>query len=160
MLPAAIERDILIACAPRLDPVSSVSNTEQVPGSVTAENLQTKYTRQSFCPGRRPSVSQEIEEDKVHVEAWELDINTKELRWESYVKAGYYVCFHQHLVFLYRKLKPSYALGGIEQIFSSIRLFRIASPSGPPLHRNSPSRFWSVVQRSHGRCKYPCIPSS
>ncbi|KAG6873465.1 hypothetical protein C0995_015168 [Termitomyces sp. Mi166 len=91
VLPAAIERDILIACAPRPVPSSSVmKTTEQASGSVIAENLQTKYIRQSFCPARRPSVSQEIGEDKVHVEGWELDINTKELRWESYVKAGYY----------------------------------------------------------------------
>jgi hypothetical protein len=42
VLPAAIERDILIACAPRADAVS--------PGSVVAENLHPKYTRQSFVP--------------------------------------------------------------------------------------------------------------
>ncbi|KAG6879790.1 hypothetical protein C0992_011588 [Termitomyces sp. T32_za158] len=96
VLPAAIERDILIACAPRLIAVSSVTKTQQVPGNVTAENLQTKYTRQSFYPGRRPSVSQEVGEDKVHVEGWELDINTKELRWESYVKAGYYGVLNQY----------------------------------------------------------------
>ncbi|KAG5337498.1 hypothetical protein C0989_009496 [Termitomyces sp. Mn162] len=91
VLPAAIERDILIACAPRPVPPSSVTKmAQQTPGIVVAENLQTKYTRQSFCPARKPSLSQEIGEDKVHVEGWELDINTKELRWESYVKAGYY----------------------------------------------------------------------
>ena len=27
----------------------------------------------------------------VDVQSWHLDINPKELRWESYVKAGYYV---------------------------------------------------------------------
>ncbi|KAF8895977.1 GHMP kinase [Infundibulicybe gibba] len=29
-------------------------------------------------------------EEEVHIEGWHLDINTQELRWESYVKAGYY----------------------------------------------------------------------
>lgn len=33
-------------------------------------------------------------EDVVHVEQWHLDIDTSQLRWESYIKAGYYVsCF-------------------------------------------------------------------
>jgi galactokinase len=28
----------------------------------------------------------------VRVAPWHLDIDKSELRWESYVKAGYYVC--------------------------------------------------------------------
>jgi hypothetical protein len=56
---------------------------------VVAENLHPKYTRQSFAP-------EKYEDDisnkrNALVEGWHLDINTKELRWESYVKAGYYV---------------------------------------------------------------------
>ncbi|EIW84610.1 galactokinase gal [Coniophora puteana RWD-64-598 SS2] len=65
--PAAIEHDILIACAPR-------SPTGNSHGDVVAENLYPKYTRQGFAPVRQ----------------WHLDINRSELRWESYVKAGYY----------------------------------------------------------------------
>ncbi|KAF8072214.1 ribosomal protein S5 domain 2-type protein [Lyophyllum atratum] len=91
VLPAAIERDILIACGPRPVPASSpVQETHHSPGSVIAENLHAKYTRQIFAPARKTSLSDEVGEDKVHVEGWHLDINTKELRWESYVKAGYY----------------------------------------------------------------------
>ncbi|KAF9051075.1 Galactokinase [Hymenopellis radicata] len=88
VLPAAIERDILIACAPR--PGSE-------PGHVTADNLATKYTRQTFSPSakRRDSVAS-ISEQEVHAEEWHLDINTKELRWESYVKAGYYGVLNQY----------------------------------------------------------------
>ncbi|KAJ4467943.1 galactokinase gal [Lentinula edodes] len=85
VLPAAIERDILIAIGrrPNLN-----AEAEDAPGSVVAENVQTKYTRQVFAPAprRRESVS----EEEVRLEEWHLDINTKQLRWESYVKAGYY----------------------------------------------------------------------
>jgi hypothetical protein len=47
-------------------------------------------------PARRLSVTgtsggNDVPEDIVHVEEWHLDIDTKQLRWESYVKAGYYV---------------------------------------------------------------------
>ncbi|RDB29227.1 Galactokinase [Hypsizygus marmoreus] len=91
VLPAAIERDILIACGPRVVPTSvPTPEPHHTPGSVIAENLQTKYPRQIFVPARRLSTAQEIGEDRVHAEEWHLDINTKELRWESYVKAGYY----------------------------------------------------------------------
>lgn len=86
--PAAVERDILIACAPREILPSSPVDGSHLPGSVVAENIHPKYDRQTFAPGSRPSKSTEDED----VHAWHLDINTKELRWESYVKAGYYVC--------------------------------------------------------------------
>ncbi|KAF9446160.1 galactokinase gal [Macrolepiota fuliginosa MF-IS2] len=72
VLPTAVERDILIACAPR--PGDS-------PGSVVAENLNAKYSKQDFAPTT-------ISDGKA--EGWHLDIDKKELRWESYVKAGYY----------------------------------------------------------------------
>jgi len=88
VLPAAIERDILIACGPRS--VSDVKSEDlHAPGSVVAENLHSKYTRQIFAPIVRDM--DKVGEAKVHGERWHLDINTKELRWESYVKAGYYV---------------------------------------------------------------------
>lgn len=88
VLPAAIERDILIACGPRS--VSDVNFKDlHAPGSVVAENLHSKYPRQIFAPIVR--YPEEVGEAKVHGERWHLDINTKELRWESYVKAGYYV---------------------------------------------------------------------
>ncbi|KAJ7698456.1 Galactokinase [Mycena metata] len=85
VLPAAIERDILVACAPReVPPTSPTDETHHAPGSVVAENLHPKYTRQVFAPAPKPKV-----DDEVHVEGWHLDI-PQELRWENYVKAGYY----------------------------------------------------------------------
>ncbi|KAJ3806723.1 ribosomal protein S5 domain 2-type protein [Lentinula aff. lateritia] len=83
VLPAAIERDILIAIGRRPNP-----NAEDAPGSVVAENVQTKYTRQVFAPAPRRRAS--VSEEEVCLEEWHLDIDTKQLRWESYVKAGYY----------------------------------------------------------------------
>lgn len=70
VFPAAIERDILIACAAREGDYS---------GRVIAENLDAKYERQSFTPVRNQSGE------------WHLDIDKTQLRWESYVKAGYHV---------------------------------------------------------------------
>ncbi|KAK7006218.1 Galactokinase gal [Favolaschia claudopus] len=90
VLPAAVERDILIACAPRdVPPNSPVEPAENAPGSVIAENLQPKYTRQVFAPRRKPT------EEEVHVEGWHLEI-PQELRWENYVKAGYYGVLEEH----------------------------------------------------------------
>lgn len=92
VLPTAIERDILIACSPRSIPTpSSPVDVLHAPGSVAAENLHPKYTRQVFVPSTRRRLSDD-DAEQVHVEGWHLDINTQELRWESYVKAGYYVC--------------------------------------------------------------------
>ncbi|KAH8822941.1 Galactokinase [Flagelloscypha sp. PMI_526] len=83
--PAAVERDILIACASR-EVLPNSPTEEGMPGGVVAENIHPKYRRQTFAPGFKPSKTSEDED----VHAWHLDINTKELRWESYVKAGYY----------------------------------------------------------------------
>ncbi|KAJ3883535.1 ribosomal protein S5 domain 2-type protein [Lentinula edodes] len=85
VLPAAIERDILIAIGRR---PNLSAEAEDAPGSVVAENVQTKYTRQVFAPAPRRRAS--VSEEEVRLEEWHLDINTKQLRWESYVKAGYY----------------------------------------------------------------------
>ncbi|TFK36667.1 Galactokinase [Crucibulum laeve] len=91
VLPMAVERDILIACAPRPVVASPDAEVQHAPGGVIAENLHSKYTRQMFAPEVKKKYEQtEVGEDQVHVEGWHLDINTKELRWESYVKAGYY----------------------------------------------------------------------
>jgi hypothetical protein len=90
VLPAAIERDILIACAPRsLGSAHPQTDAIPAPGSVVVENLHSKYTRQSFAPAS--TKYEDLSNKNVRVEEWHLDINTKELRWESYVKAGYYV---------------------------------------------------------------------
>jgi galactokinase len=70
VFPAAVEPDILIACAPRMG--------EHGAGHVRAENLDGKYAAQAFAPALR-------------AEEWQLDIDKSQLRWESYVKAGYYV---------------------------------------------------------------------
>ncbi|KAJ7817770.1 Galactokinase [Mycena olivaceomarginata] len=88
VLPAAIERDILIAVAPRdVPPSSPTAEAHHAPGSVIAENLHPKYTRQEFAPA--PKAKPANVDDKVHVESWYLEI-PQELRWENYVKAGYY----------------------------------------------------------------------
>ena len=88
VLPAAVERDILIACAPRMPTVDDH-------GAVSAHNQHPKYTTQTFKPTRKPPIPAGPTDEQVHVEEWRLDIDKKELRWESYVKAGYYVrlCF-------------------------------------------------------------------
>lgn len=100
--PAAIERDILIACAPRaISPPSLVLSTATpatqsdaqlrgIPGSVVVENVDDKYARQVFVPTRTSLLGNSITEKDVRDE-WDLSIDTKQLRWESYVKAGYYV---------------------------------------------------------------------
>ncbi|RPD72427.1 Galactokinase [Lentinus tigrinus ALCF2SS1-7] len=86
--PAAIERDIIIACGPSTSaPAGS--------GGVQAANLDPKYKPQTFVPMLKtggPTATEEADAaNTVHAEAsWELDIDTRELRWESYVKAGYY----------------------------------------------------------------------
>jgi galactokinase len=77
VFPAAIERDILIALAPRL--------LADKPGVIVA-NVNPKYAEQAFTPSRTIASPGARDED-----AWTIDINTKELRWDSYVKAGYYV---------------------------------------------------------------------
>ncbi|EJD07056.1 galactokinase gal [Fomitiporia mediterranea MF3/22] len=69
VLPAAIESDILMAVGPR-----DVDDA----GRVTVQNKDSKYTRQTFAPVR------------VAGGDWSLDIDKTQLRWESYVKAGYY----------------------------------------------------------------------
>lgn len=92
VLPAAIERDILIACAPRPVPESALAtNLHHAPGSVVAENVHPKYKPQVFVPALK--TPQQVSSQNVTAEAWHLDINTKELRWESYVKAGYFVSY-------------------------------------------------------------------
>ncbi|KAF8123398.1 GHMP kinase [Boletus edulis] len=91
VFPAAIEHDILIACAPR----TLTNVNDHIPGHVVAENLQRKYPRRVFSPTLKPSVGPlpkdaEVPVDAVHVDAWHLDIHTTPLGWEGYVKAGYY----------------------------------------------------------------------
>ncbi|KAF9647019.1 hypothetical protein BDM02DRAFT_3117738 [Thelephora ganbajun] len=84
VFPAAVERDILIALAPR--PPSDK------PG-VVAANTESKYTEQTFTPSRVIADADAQDQD-----AWFIDIDTKKLRWDSYVKAGYYVCSRNPLL--------------------------------------------------------------
>ena len=81
--PMAVESDILIACAP-----SKVGSVQLEPGHVVAQNLAKKYGPQAFAPLLQ---SDKLAASEDAVRAWKLDIDTKELHWESYVKAGYYV---------------------------------------------------------------------
>ena len=95
--PAAIERDILIACGPSQPGSEATAQDGATRGGVKAENLNPKYQPQSFVPmlksASAPSAAEEADAaSTVHAEAsWHLDIDKRELRWESYVKAGYYV---------------------------------------------------------------------
>ena len=91
--PAAIERDILIACGPSK---AAAAPEVSAPGGVNAHNLDPKYKPQAFVPMLKsagPTAAEEADAAAtVHAEsAWYLDIDKRELRWESYVKAGYYV---------------------------------------------------------------------
>ncbi|OAX42712.1 galactokinase gal [Rhizopogon vinicolor AM-OR11-026] len=90
VFPAAIEHDILIACAPQSMSTTITHTSTNQPGSVVAENLHTRYTRQVFTPTRRHTVGDDVLQGAVRVAPWHLDIDKSELRWESYVKAGYY----------------------------------------------------------------------
>lgn len=74
-----------------------MSDHHHLPGAVVAENLHAKYTPQAFAPTKKSTPKPG--EDEVHAETWHFDINTKELRWDSYVKAGYYVCPSIAIVF-------------------------------------------------------------
>lgn len=92
--PAAIERDILIACGPSKSSASAAPEPSS-PGGVNAQNLDPKYKPQVFTPMLKsagPTAAEEADASAtVRAEPWHLDIDTRELRWESYVKAGYYV---------------------------------------------------------------------
>ncbi|EIN10114.1 Galactokinase [Punctularia strigosozonata HHB-11173 SS5] len=97
VFPAAVERDILIACAPRTATASPEAEEPTSPGAVTAQNLHPKYAPQTFVPVKKPTSmfkrsesDDQPPENAVHAEQWVLDIDKNELRWESYVKAGYY----------------------------------------------------------------------
>ena len=87
VFPAAIERDILLACAP-------CDSHGHQQGAVRVQNLEHRFPPQSFSPLYTPSVDSEVVENEAGVRGaggWHLDIDKKELHWESYVKAGYYV---------------------------------------------------------------------
>jgi galactokinase len=70
VFPAAIDRDILIACGRRPAGITASSK-------IDAQNSDTKYPPKLF-------------EATVRDGKWQLDIDTSKLSWESYVKAGYY----------------------------------------------------------------------
>jgi Galactokinase galactose-binding signature len=87
VFPSAIERDILLACAPR-------DSSGHPYGAVTAQNLDQRYPSLSFSPIRSAMVGSglsENEADITDISEWHLGIDHKVLHWESYVKAGYYV---------------------------------------------------------------------
>ncbi|KIP05414.1 hypothetical protein PHLGIDRAFT_30927 [Phlebiopsis gigantea 11061_1 CR5-6] len=91
VFPAAVEQDVLIACARRPDDLV-LDGGER--GHVHAQNLQPKYTPQTFAPMLRDAaITQNTEQSAsshVRLHQWHLDIDPRQLRWESYVKAGYY----------------------------------------------------------------------
>ncbi|KAI4522171.1 Galactokinase [Schizophyllum commune Loenen D] len=86
--PMAVESDILIACAP-----SKAGSVQLEPGHVVAQNLAKKYGPQAFAPLLQ---SDKLAASEDAVRAWKLDIDTKELHWESYVKAGYYGVLNEY----------------------------------------------------------------
>lgn len=96
VFPAAVERDILIACGPREDATTN--------STIHAQNIDGRYKDEAFNPERRPAKPQggpgrramgqtveAMEETRrAQPTEWYLGIDTSSLRWESYVKAGYY----------------------------------------------------------------------
>jgi len=89
VLPVAIERDVLIACA-----AQRRGNALREPvGRVFLENLCANFPGCEFSP---MLVSSEEGEQSRRV--WRLDIDTSRLRWDSYVKAAYYVSAHNNFV--------------------------------------------------------------
>ncbi|KAG8726343.1 galactokinase, partial [Ceratobasidium sp. 428] len=96
VFPAAVERDILIACGPREDAATNPT--------IHAQNLDGRYNDEAFKPERRPvkpkggpgrrAMGQTVEameqERRAQPTEWHLGIDTSSLRWESYIKAGYY----------------------------------------------------------------------
>ncbi|KAJ7054482.1 hypothetical protein C8F01DRAFT_1324025 [Mycena amicta] len=92
VLPAAIERDILIACAPReIVPNSPTEEAHHAPGSVVAENLHPKYTRPSFR-----SETQRLARRMMYTLRAGIWIFLKSLDGRTYVKAGYYGVLNEH----------------------------------------------------------------
>lgn len=71
VLPAAVERDILIACAPSDDPFES---------AITIQNLDGTYSVGSIDPLRAQKDGE-----------WILPIDKTKLDWQSYIKAAYHV---------------------------------------------------------------------
>lgn len=76
VLPAAIEKELVIA----------IRATPESKGLVEVDNMNSKYTKASFTALRR---SESKDGGKDQEGEWDLAINPKGLRWESYVKAGY-----------------------------------------------------------------------
>ncbi|KAG8973918.1 galactokinase [Tulasnella sp. 425] len=70
VLPAAVERDILIACAPSDDPFES---------AITIQNLDGTYSVGSIDPLRAQKDGE-----------WILPIDKTKLDWQSYIKAAYH----------------------------------------------------------------------
>jgi hypothetical protein len=88
VLPVAIERDVLIACAPRRG--SANEELREPPGYVLLENLCADFPRYEFSP-TVVSSEESGELGQSNAKTWHLDIDTSHLRWDSYVKAAYYV---------------------------------------------------------------------
>ncbi|KAI0787296.1 galactokinase gal [Fomes fomentarius] len=122
--PAAIERDILIAFGPSSAAASAGT------GGVQAHNLNPKYKPQTFAPMLKtggPTAAEEADAaETVHAApAWQLDIDKSELRWESYVKAGYYGVLNRFFA--------SAASGSTEHPVPIDLLFTGSVPSGSGL---------------------------
>ncbi|KAF7793755.1 hypothetical protein EIP86_004874 [Pleurotus ostreatoroseus] len=80
VFPAAVDQDILIACGPSTSTGAHDAYT-RTSGQVRAHNLHPKYGSQTFAPVLKTENGKD---------AWYLEIDKTQLRWESYVKAGYY----------------------------------------------------------------------
>ncbi|KAI0755968.1 GHMP kinase, partial [Irpex lacteus] len=92
----AVEQDVLIACGPQV-----VGDGKEVRyGEVKARNLAPKYGPQEFVPTLISNTEvTSTENHTIHISEdpsashdvqWHIDIDKSQLRWESYVKAGYY----------------------------------------------------------------------
>lgn len=120
---------------------------EHSPGSVIAENTHSKYTRQVFAPAVKEP--QEVSDKAAHVESWHLDINPKELRWESYVKAGYYVSTATAAC---SGNDSSQRVGSSEPPLLCCR--RVAYSCRPSGHWLCPCWLWTLVECRNGCLKH------
>ncbi|KZS92424.1 Galactokinase [Sistotremastrum niveocremeum HHB9708] len=77
VLPAAIERDILIAVAP--SGTSDSADATKSSGPIQAQNLDERFQPHEFTAERHDETSE-----------WHLPIDKTKLAWGSYVKAGYF----------------------------------------------------------------------
>jgi galactokinase len=113
VFPAAIENELVIA-------IRALETSE---GQVTVDNMDPKYSKVSFSATRGQNGE------------WDLAIDPKALRWESYVKAGYLVSksgtsYSRILIEIQGVLERFFPQGSVEQPIGIEALFTSTIPAG------------------------------